>query len=142
MISLELAKQLKKAGLVWRADLHHFFAIPDRGFDDRAFVISDMMAQLELMKGWPVVTFQGGVEWALDYILTKEVIWMPTEAELRQEIEDVLFGEEELFLQLTLQHAGYQCEIFYQGEHRKFTAVSAIDAYGHALLYILQTYTE
>jgi hypothetical protein len=138
MISLALAQSLKTAGLVWRADLHHFFAIPDRGFDDRIFVISDMMAQLELFKGWPVVTFQGGVEWALDYILTTEVVWMPTEEQLRRELEEILLGEPQLLLQLRLQHDGYCCEVCWRGGELAFTAVSASDAYGLALLHILE----
>lgn len=30
MSSLELAQQLKQAGLVWKASTHDFFAIPNR----------------------------------------------------------------------------------------------------------------
>ena len=50
MISLKLAQQLKKAGLVWKASNHDFFAIPDRGMDERRFVIADMMANLDLLQ--------------------------------------------------------------------------------------------
>ena len=139
MISLELARTLKDAGLVWQAELHHFFAVPDRGFDDRVFVISDMMAHLDLLKGWPIVAFHGAVEWALDYILTTEVVWMPTEAQLRQELEDILLGEPEVVLQLGWQPQGYTCDICFGGEPLSFTAKTASDAYGLALLYILQS---
>ena len=142
MISLELAQTLKVTGLVWRADLHHFFAIPDRGFDDRVFVISDMMANLDLLKGWPIVSFHGAVEWALDYILTTEVVWMPTEAQLRQELEEILLGEPEVLLQLSWQPQGYTCDIRFRGELRNFAAKSASDAYGLALLHILQSLEE
>ncbi|MCB8944081.1 MAG: hypothetical protein H6658_10030 [Ardenticatenaceae bacterium] len=138
MISLELAQALKEAGLVWRADLHHFFAIPERGFDDRVFVISDLMAHLDLLKGWPIVAFHGAVEWALDYILTTEVVWMPTEEQLRQELEEILLGEPEVVLQLGWQPHGYTCDIRFRGESLSFSAKSASDAYGLALWHILQ----
>lgn len=139
MISLELAQSLKNAGLVWQADLHHFFAIPERGFDDRVFVISDLMAHLDLLKGWPIVAFHGAVEWALDYILTTEVVWMPTEAQLRQELEEILLDEPEVLLQLSWQPQGYICDIRFRGESMSFTAKIASEAYGLALLHILQT---
>ena len=83
MISLPLARELKQAGLVWSATINDFFAIPDRGMDDRIFVITDLMANLDIFRGWPVVTFHGSAEWALDYILTTEVVWLPTESQLR-----------------------------------------------------------
>jgi hypothetical protein len=143
MISLPLARQLKEAGLVWRAGIHDFFAIPDRDLDDRVFVITDVMAYLELFRGWPVVTFHGTVEWALDYILTSEVVWIPTEGQLRQELEDVLrrVGEPTT-LQLMLDESDYHCQISYQGKQLTFTAATASEAYGQAVLHILQHYSE
>ena len=86
MISMQLAQELKEAGLVWRMNIHDFFAIPDRNMDGSLFVLSDMMAYMDLIKGWPVVSFHGTSEWALDYILSNEVVWMPTESQLRQEL--------------------------------------------------------
>ena len=140
MISLSLAGELKDAGLVWKADMHDFFAIPDRDLDDRIFVITDVMAYLELLRGWPVVTFHGSAEWALDYILTAEVIWMPTEGQLRQELENSLLGEAELRLQLASRPTGYGCEIYFQGENLTFEAPTADEAYGLALLHVLKNY--
>ena len=48
MISLHLARKLKAAGLVWQATTNDFFAVPDRGMDERLFVLSDMQATLFL----------------------------------------------------------------------------------------------
>jgi hypothetical protein len=120
--------------------LHHFFAIPERGFDDRVFVISDLMAHLDLLKGWPIVAFHGAVEWALDYILMTEVVWMPTEEQLRQELEEILLGEPEAALQLSWRPYGYLCEIHFRSDRLTFEAKSASDAYGGALLHILEKY--
>ncbi|HEX6383455.1 MAG TPA: pilus assembly protein CpaE [Anaerolineae bacterium] len=142
MISLALAQELKEAGLVWKAGIHDFFAIPDRDLDDRVFVVTDVMAYLEIFRGWPVVTFHGAAEWALDYILTTEVVWMPTEGQLRQELEHILMGEEKLKLQLFLEQEEYTCEIYYQGQDRRFTAPTADEAYVFALLHALRHYPQ
>ncbi len=83
MISLPLAKQLKEAGLAWTPARNDFFAIPDRGMDDRIFVITDMFVDAEVLYGQPIVTFHGAAEWALDYMMIADIIWLPTEAHLR-----------------------------------------------------------
>jgi hypothetical protein len=142
MVPISLAQQLKEAGLVWEADTHDFFAIPERGMDEQVFVVTDVMAYLELLKGWPVVTFHGTAEWALDYILTAEVIWLPTESQIRERLEQALLGEAELRLTLTLQHPAYRCDIIYRGQSHSFTADQASEAYGLALLHILQNHEE
>jgi hypothetical protein len=139
LISLPLAQELKEAGLVWPADLYDFFAIPDRDMDDRVFVVSDVMTQLELLRGWPVVTFHGVAEWALDFILTKEVVWMPTESQLRRTLEEMLMEEENWVVQLTLQPPGYECAIFFQGKRQTFHGETAATTYARALLHVLKT---
>ena len=139
MISLPLARALKRAGLRWQPGINDFFAIPDRQMDDRLFVISDMMAHMELVQGWPMVAFHGASEWALDYILTTEVVWMPTETQLRALIEEYILGEEEIHLHLALQANGrYLCAIRYRGEEIRDEEQEASDAYGQVLLALLQ----
>ena len=140
MISLELAQTLKKAGLVWKASNHDFFAIPDRGMDDRRFVIADMMANLDLLQGWPVITFHGTAEWALDYIVTTEVVWMPTEAQLRQELEVLLKDEVEKVMQLWWENGRYHTQIQYRNQTLTFDAATASNAYGEAILHLLLHY--
>lgn len=138
MISLELARRLQAAGLVWEAGLNDFFAIPDRGMDERLFVVADMLASLDVFRGWPVVTFHGTAEWSLDYILTMEVIWMPREDQLRQQLADLLQDEPEPRMQLGLHDGRYRCTIQYGGAAHTFEAADASDAYGLALLHVLQ----
>ena len=136
MIPLPLAQQLKAAGLVWRTNNYEFFAIPDRGLDDRVFVLADMMAYTELVQGWPVVAFQGTAEWALDYILTSEVVWVPTEEQLRETLVAQLPVEAD-GLTLTRLAGGYRCEIAPAGDTLSFDAPTAGEAYGRALLHVL-----
>ena len=137
MVSIELARQLSDAGLVWMAELHDFFAIPNSDLAHRVFVVSDVMAQLETLRGWPAVTFHGTAEWALDYIFTHEVVWIPTERQIRQVLAQVLAeNEEEVVLQLSKQGDHYRCEIMFQGLPQYFEAEEPSDAYGKALLHV------
>lgn len=139
MISLSTASQLKSAGLTWIPALHDFFAIPDRGLDDRVFVISDMMAYVEIRNNLPVVTFHGVVEWALDYLLTSEVIWLPREEQLRMALSRHLSNQEQPGLSLLSANRGYTCEIKFKGKLLSFNASEASEAYAAALLYLLRS---
>jgi len=62
MMSLSMARHLKEAGLSWTPAVNDYFAIPDRGFDDRLFVISDVMVTMEIRHNLSVITVQGTVE--------------------------------------------------------------------------------
>lgn len=140
MIPIDLALQLKAAGLVWRTNNYDFFAIPDRGFDDRVFILADMMAYTELVQGWPVVAFHGTAEWALDYILTSEVVWMPTEEQLREALVERLdLAGTSGRLTLTLVADGYLCSITDKTSSTDFMAKSAGEAYAMALLHVLES---
>ncbi len=138
MISLSLARQLKNAGLLWRAGINDFFAIPDRGMDDRIFVISDIQANLDVFRGWPVVTFHGSAEWALDYILTTELVWLPSEEQLRAALIEKLDNQVQLLLKFNSDQHGYRCTISLNGQNLDFDSFVGADAYGLALLYVLK----
>ena len=46
MLGLDVAQQLKEAGLVWKPGSGDRFAIPDRGLDDQVFVLSHMTIEV------------------------------------------------------------------------------------------------
>jgi hypothetical protein len=138
MLSLSIARQLKEAGLRWTPALHDFFAIPDRGFDDEVFVISNMFANVEWLRGHLAVTFQGSAEWALDHIMVAELVWLPTEAQLREELEKRLVAERHPGLKLTSTPGGYTCEIQFRNQGLRFEASGAGEAYAAALLHVLR----
>ena len=138
MISQALAVQLKEAGLVWHTSVHDFFAIPDRDMDGRIFVLSDMMVTMELLRGWPAMMFHGTSEWAMDYLLTHEAVWMPSESQLRENLEEELAARNGRFLQLQRQDEAYACEISLGEKRVQFTAVDPSEAYGQALLELLR----
>lgn len=139
MISLSLAQELKAAGLVWRTNNYDFFAIPERGFDDRVFVLADMMAYTELVQGWPVVAFHGTAEWALDYIMTSEVVWMPTEEQLREAmLERLREAGDEAEFSLEAGSGGYRLVIPWHDTPLFIAAPTAGEAYARALLHLLR----
>lgn len=140
MIPLGLAMELKKAGLIWQTNNYDFFAIPDRGMDDRVFILADMIAYTELIQGWPAVTFHGSAEWALDYIFTHEIVWLPTEEQLREALWAMLPPARPGEGRLTLsdRDLGYRCVITLDGVTLAFNAPTAGEAYGRAVLHMLK----
>lgn len=139
MIQTETARILKNLGLTWKPQLHDFFAIPDRNLDNRVFVLSDMTIGAEVLHGFPALTFNGAVEWSLDFIYQYDVIWIPREDQLRTLLVSRLAGQEEPVLQLESTLRGYRCTINFGGEKQQFTAGSAGDAYASALISLLES---
>ena len=133
MISLSLAVELKNAGLVWNPALHHLFAIPDSDLDQRVFVVSDMAIDVERLFGLQAITFNGAVEWSLDHIMVDDVVWMPTEEQIREALQQRLLGEAEPAIRLNSYSNRFRCLISLEGESLSFEARTASDAYGLAL---------
>lgn len=137
MISVSLAKELRSAGLMWRPRQFDFFHIPDRDLDERIFVIADLSVDVQpLADGIAAITFNGAVEWSLDYILQQDVIWLPTEAQVRS-----FLGDRVQSLERT--ETGWACTIYPDpsGQERH-VGPTASDAYGNALLTLLQNHEE
>jgi hypothetical protein len=139
MLSLSTARKLKEAGLTWTPALHDFFAIPDRGLDDQVFVISDIFVNVEMLRGHLEATFHGSVEWALDHVMIEELVWLPTEEQLREELERRLVTLAREGMSLTSTLDSYVCEFRVGDQRLHFEAFSASEAYSAALLHTLIT---
>jgi hypothetical protein len=137
-ISLALARELQQAGLVWTPTPLDFFVIPERGLDDKIFVISDMLVTVERVEGQPVFMFQGAMEWALDYVTTGEAVWLPRESQLREVLTALLAAEPSPALALIHTPPAWRCEIRWHGEAGKFVGGTVSEAYGAALLHVLR----
>lgn len=142
LISLALARQLRTAGLEWTPARHDFFAVPDRSMDERVFVITDMTVLMEKIHGQAAITFHGVAEWALDYVMTAEAVWLPTETQLRNCLEQRLASQQQPVLRLSSTADGYCCEIKQDGRLLSFESFGASESYGQALLYLLQETKE
>ena len=83
MIDVQLAQELKEAGLVWKPAPGDRFAIPDRDLDQDVFVLSNMTIEVHTLPEGQVIGFNGTTEWALDDVELEETIWLPREDQLR-----------------------------------------------------------
>ena len=129
-ISLDLARQLRDAGLVWEPASGDRFVIPDRNLDDQVFSISEMTVDVRTSPAGRLIAFNGTVEWALDSIMQHEVIWLPAEGQLRE-----LLGER--FIALERADGDWRCVVDFDGHRMIYRDANAVNAYGRALLHRL-----
>lgn len=137
MLSLTTAIALKQAGLKWMPAKHDYFVIPERGLDQHVFVISDMTVAVEMYGGYPVVTFNGASEWALDYVTLREVVWLPREDQLRLTMENLLHLTVGAGFELISIPDGYRVLLIMGDSQKDFRAQEVSEAYARALLYLL-----
>jgi hypothetical protein len=130
MIDVELAQELKQAGLVWKPGPGDRFAIPESGLDDDVFVLSNMTIEVHNLPEGRVIGFNGTTEWAMDDVELDETIWLPREDQLRE----LLGGT---FRALRRTDLGYDVEMELLGEQRIFAGSSPERAYASALLHLL-----
>lgn len=130
MITLDLARDLRDAGLRWNPANGDRFVIPDREMDDRVFWISDMTVEVRPTPVGTAIMFNGTTEWALDAVMQHEVIWLPRETQLRQTIGPA-------FIALQATDGGLSCVVDLDGAPVAHEGVSAAEAYGRALLHLL-----
>lgn len=135
MLSIDLARRLRREGLTWSPQLYDTFHIPDRHLDDRVFVLADLTIDIHHLDGHAAIMFNGAVEWSLDYILKQDVVWVPSETQLRDLLGDRLVG-------LTRTESGFRCTIAASEGELDFDSPSGPDAYGLALLHVLADETD
>ncbi len=139
MIKLETARKLKVAGLHWEPAQGDRFAVPERGMDDRVFVINDMATIIEMIQGAEMVIFHGTPEWALDYVYLGEAVWLPEEGQLRELLHQRLIQEGQPVYDLLCLDERFTCRFGWRDESLAFTAVEASEAYAAALLHVMGT---
>jgi hypothetical protein len=83
VITLDLARSLRAAGIPWQPAPGDRFVVPDRGMDDDVFLVSEMTVQADDRPSGRLIRFNGTTEWALDSIEASEVVWLPREDQLR-----------------------------------------------------------
>jgi hypothetical protein len=128
VISVELARQLRDAGLRWEPASGDQFVIPDRDLDGQVFSISEMTIDVRSSPVGRLIAFNGTVEWALDSIMQREVIWLPSEGQLRG-----LLGDR--FIALERTATGLKCVVDMDGHRMEYTDANAANAYGRAVLH-------
>ncbi len=136
MLSVELARALREAGLEWRPGQGDRFHIPDRDFDDDVFVVSDMVIeQLRAPGGGEVLAFNGTTEWALDSLESSEAVWLPREEQLREALGDAFVSLEPV----RGPQPGYAVTASVGGEARRYVDLDPEAAYARAVLDLLRS---
>lgn len=131
MISVDLAKELDEAGLEWVPSDGDKFAIPGRDLEDEVFTVSEMTIEVQPVVGGKRIAFNGAVEWALDSIMQSEVVWLPSESQLRDRLGNT-------FRELRQGDQQFVCSVRFEGTEHEYRAASPADAYGKALLELLR----
>ncbi len=133
MVSVNIAQQLREAGISWTPGERDTFMVPGTGLEQKVFVISELAALVQPLAGVQHITFHGSSEWALDHVMVRDAVWLPSETQLRLELESRLPSPT-----YTLEHgpSGYRCVVPGLDPDDQFYP-SAEDAYAAALLHLL-----
>lgn len=130
MITVELAKSLRDAGLRWNPATGDRFVIDKPGVDDEVYTVSEMTVERHDHPSGTILGFNGTTEWALDSVTADESLWLPREDQLRE-----LLGPS--FVGLTRLASGervvHTVTATIRGADRTFAAADPAIAYGQAL---------
>ncbi len=130
MLDLDLAQQLRKAGLAWNPLPGDRFVLPGRNMDDEVFVVSHMVVEIHDTPGGQVIGFNGTTEWALDSLEQRQVVWMPRETQLRELLGDRFVGLESVT-------GGWAVTLRIGEEQVREVDADAESAYARAVLHVL-----
>jgi hypothetical protein len=136
LVSIELARELRRAGLQWAPARGDHFIVADRGMDDDVFVLSDMTIEVHDYPAGPVIGFNGTTEWALDSLDKHAALWLPTEGQLRTLLGNRLLRLErtEAAYVVTVTADGNDGDAGADGGGATAEGTTAPNAYARALL--------
>jgi hypothetical protein len=146
MITVELARSLRDAGLLWKPVSGDRFSIDTPAFDPEAldaevFTVSDMTIEAQHYPSGTILGFNGTTEWALDSVDLHEALWLPREDQLRE----MLRGAFRSLVRLeTSEDAApaFRVDIVFRGEQSSHTATEPAEAYGRAVLMLVLASSE
>ncbi|WP_433931398.1 pilus assembly protein CpaE [Curtobacterium flaccumfaciens] len=130
MITVELARSLRDAGLRWHPETGDRFVIDKPGIDDDVYTVSEMTVERHDSPTGTILGFNGTTEWALDSVTATESLWLPREDQLRD-----LLGPS--FIGLTRVQVGgrvvFTVTATIGGADRSFASEVPAVAYGQGL---------
>jgi hypothetical protein len=138
VISLDLARRLRSAGLRWSPEKGDRFVVPDRDMDSDVFVISEMVVEVREVPAGRILAFNGTTEWALDSIDASTVVWMPREQQLRDLLGDAFVSLERLSIDADDGAGGFAVTVDVDGAAERHVDVDSECAYARALLRLLR----
>ena len=129
MITVDLARRLRAAGLQWTPAPGDRFVLSNHALDD-VFVISEMTVDVAETPSGPLIRFNGTTEWALDSVGQDDVVWLPREAQLRERLG-------EAFRRLEAVPGGFVVVAERGGVEERHIDTEAERAYARAVLALL-----
>jgi hypothetical protein len=132
VISLQLSRRLRDAGLRWSPAAGDRFVVADRDMDSDVFVLSDMTIEVHDLPQGKVIGFNGTTEWALDSVDSEGAVWLPRESQLRELLAGTFRG-------LDRTDGGWRVRTELAGAECAAEHADAEEAYGLALLAVLES---
>ena len=83
MITVQLARDLLAAGVLWQPQPGDRFVIDTELLTEDVFWISHLTVEVHHYGGQSVLGFNGTTEWALDSVTLDQALWLPREDQLR-----------------------------------------------------------
>ena len=131
MISIELSRALRTAGLTWLPAAGDRFIVDQPDLQTQSFFLSDLTVDLHSFRGEQLLGFNGTVEWALDSVTLDQALWLPHEHQLREALGPAFrrlepLPDDRVRVVVVLEDAAIE-----------FDDEDAASAYGRALLHLL-----
>ncbi|GAB3134791.1 pilus assembly protein CpaE [Marisediminicola antarctica] len=136
MISTELARALHDSGLAWHPASGDAFRIDRPEVDADVFTVSEMTVEAYEHPTGTILGFNGTTEWALDSVDLEDALWLPREDQLR-ELLRATFRSLQRDTGTWDGESVYRVEAVIAGRTVSFTGSDAADAYGRALLALI-----
>jgi hypothetical protein len=132
VISLELARALRDAGVPWHPASGDRFVISQPEMQDEVFTLSEMTIEAHTYPTGTVLGFNGTTEWALDSVDKDATVWLPREDQMRDMLGGTfrsLARDEDGTWVVTARPPG--------GHDETYVAADPADAYARALLALV-----
>ncbi|ROP74829.1 pilus assembly protein CpaE [Curtobacterium sp. PhB115] len=130
MITVELARALRDAGLRWHPETGDRFVIDKPGVDEDVYTVSEMTVERHDSPTGTILGFNGTTEWALDSVTATESLWLPREDQLRELLGPAFVGLTRVQLPARVV---FTVTATIGGTDRSFASETPAIAYGQAL---------
>lgn len=131
MITVDIAKDLQQAGLIWSPLAGDRFVVATDNMANDVFYLADMTVYVQQFVGGSVIGFNGVAEWALDSVDLEQTLWLPREDQMRAVLGLSFAG-------LAATESGYVVVVTIDGVRYQFDHQDAENAYAMALLAVLR----
>lgn len=137
VISVDLARALRTAGLQWEPANGDWFVVDAAELLDARLVLSDMTVDIHHSGSQTVLGFNGTTEWALDSVGVEDTLWLPGEAQLRAALGPAFVTLTRLSPTPGEPAGAWQVELGFDGSPATFSHSDCAEAYGRAVLHLL-----